>query len=403
MSSKYYSLCFAVVLVALVVAAGFSNVRALSVFDITYPIADLGGCADRIACKAYCSDSANQVVCKAFADEHALVVQIQTHTAGTAQQEQSGKLKAIQKDGGPGACATGASDPLKACQAYCSDTAHIQECVAYGNTHKLLTGDQLKQAQKVAAALKRGAQLPQGCTDTASCTLSCLHPSSLDQAKSCYDFAKSAGLLPKGFDDSIAKKIFSSNMPTMHGTSTSMGTSTTLMNGPGGCTSKDECQTYCVDHQDECIKFAQRTLAMPNHRPDMTSTSTSAADAPGFIRGVRDCIIAVIGQDAFDKLSKDTTSATADIKNAIRACTDQLKGIPGMMGSTSPTRGPGMASSSDRGMRMDGEHATKGGGPMGQQNQDGRPMQKPLPTSPTSFIGLLQQMAAATISFGSQF
>ena len=61
-----------------VVAAVFSFglvsfAAAASIFDITYPIAELGGCADQAACKAYCNDSAHITECVAFAEAHGLM------------------------------------------------------------------------------------------------------------------------------------------------------------------------------------------------------------------------------------------------------------------------------------------------------------------------------------------
>ena len=46
---------------------------AASVFDIEFPIAELGNCADQQACKAYCDDSANKDACIAFGRKFGLV------------------------------------------------------------------------------------------------------------------------------------------------------------------------------------------------------------------------------------------------------------------------------------------------------------------------------------------
>src|SRR3989344_2614075 len=45
---------------------------AESIFDIEFPIAELGGCEDRLACKAYCNEPSNQDVCVALAKRYGL-------------------------------------------------------------------------------------------------------------------------------------------------------------------------------------------------------------------------------------------------------------------------------------------------------------------------------------------
>lgn len=350
------------IVVVAFVGAAFSSTRAASVFDITFPIPELGSCADRAACKEYCNDAANQSACQSFAEAHGLTVRTQSNSETESQSNTAGddKLQAIQKDGGPGKCATGASDPEKTCRAYCNATAHIPECVAYGKSHGFLKGDQLAQAEKVAAALKSGVALPQGCTDQQSCEETCHNPTSLDQARSCFAFAKAADLLPPGFDGSKAERVFSaiqegsapfSSMkdfqqcerardPSVIKKCTDFAVQSGMMTqeeadvvketggkGPGGCQGKDECEQYCADHGDECFEFSrEHDLVRPEQQQHMQAAANQLKQALDHMpAGAKDCIVAAVGQDVLDGLLAGTKPGTQKIGTMMRQCFDQVE------------------------------------------------------------------------------
>lgn len=148
-----------VALLAAVTLAFAGAARAHGTEDITFPVAELGGCTSRDACKAYCSDSANRTACHAFAVSHSLKV-----AASTAD---GSKLRVLLKaDGGPGGCAIGATDPKTACRAYCDSRENIDVCVAYGRSHNLFTGERLNEIRKIE--LRR--LLPGHASTTASTT-----------------------------------------------------------------------------------------------------------------------------------------------------------------------------------------------------------------------------------------
>lgn len=172
----------------------------------TFPITELGNCADRTACKTYCDTEANRSVCASYAQSHGLKRSQQTQQRAP---DRSKLLEAISADGGPGKCGVGATDPVQTCKIYCDSTAHIETCVAYAKSHSLFTGEKLEKAEKVSEAIKNGVSLPSGCTDAKSCKEACENPSTVSQASSCLSFAKAAGLLPPGFNEGAAKKIFS--------------------------------------------------------------------------------------------------------------------------------------------------------------------------------------------------
>ena len=56
------------------ISAGFvSFASAASIFDITYPIDELGGCASQQECKTYCDDLANKDACLIFAEKNGFI------------------------------------------------------------------------------------------------------------------------------------------------------------------------------------------------------------------------------------------------------------------------------------------------------------------------------------------
>src|SRR3989344_2771511 len=54
----------------------------------------------------------------------------------------------------------------KACHAYCDDLAHVTECVAFAESHGLMSTDEARQARKFS---RLGGKGPGGCTSKDSC------------------------------------------------------------------------------------------------------------------------------------------------------------------------------------------------------------------------------------------
>src|SRR3989344_3117755 len=251
-----------------VVAAVFSFglvsfAAAASIFDITYPIAELGGCADQAACKAYCDDLSNKNACIAFSEKMGFVSKEKAEEAkalpssgpgGCASQEAcrtycddpahedecvafgqrygllnkgsdvSERAKLIQEEGGPGKCRS-----EKECRAFCENPAHEGECLDFAEKHNLGDKKQIQSAKKVQ---DQGG--PGGCKSEKECHAYCENP---DNSETCIAFAEGQGFMSK---EEAARARQFSNKP-----------------GPGGCRG-EACKMYCEDsaHQEECIAFA---------------------------------------------------------------------------------------------------------------------------------------------------
>lgn len=157
--------------------------------QVIFPVAELGNCADKMACKAYCADVANREDCQAFAEKHGFGPKRDIITARKAQ---------LVSDGGPGGCAKGADEPLRACRAWCDVPANLQTCLSYAKDNRLITGPKLMRAEKVIEVLQSGEKLPEGCTSIKDCKIACQKPTDVAVARLCYDFAERAGILPPG-------------------------------------------------------------------------------------------------------------------------------------------------------------------------------------------------------------
>ena len=100
--------------------------------EISYPVAELGNCADKAACKTYCDEPANIDTCLSFAEKNNLM------------SKEAKKVKAaITKGIKPPACGG-----KEACDAYCSSSEHIEECVGFGEAAGIISKEDAERIRK---------------------------------------------------------------------------------------------------------------------------------------------------------------------------------------------------------------------------------------------------------------
>ena len=195
--------------------------------NIEYPIPELGNCENEQDCHDYCDDVSNINQCLDFAEKHGLLSDRELEDA--RRFESAGAS-------GPGGC-----DSLLSCELYCSDLNNIRECLAYGEEHGFLEGEELEEARAVQRALDSGVPLPNGCTDKESCKAYCEDPATASQ---CFDFAVAAGFIAEDEIEHIEKamRLMASGQ------------------SPGGCQNEKECEEYCSEdgHHEECLLFAEQ-------------------------------------------------------------------------------------------------------------------------------------------------
>ena len=239
--------------------------------NITFPIAELGGCESKEQCKTYCDDPANIEACVAFAEsnglmnrdeaaqartfagqtgpggcrgpecrticadpayraeciafarEHGLVPPPQGPQVNEPTIDEDKAMRVVEERGGPGGCRT-----KDECRAFCDIEGNMETCLAFATEHDLMSPEDLERARKM---MTEGG--PGGCRGM-QCRAYCESP---DHAEECLAFAEAQGFIPPE-EAEKARKLMNAT-------------------GPGGCRGI-ECKRHCEDpaHQKECFEFA---------------------------------------------------------------------------------------------------------------------------------------------------
>ena len=227
--------------------------------EITYPVKELGGCADKDTCKVYCEEPGNMQSCVNFAEKHNLISE--------KEAEDGRKFSSIvnSRGGGPGGCKT-----RESCEAYCENTDNIDACLAFAEDSDLVPAKDLEDMRKISKLLKEGEKFPGGCKSKSQCEAYCAEP---DNMEACLTFAEKAGFIPPE-ELAMAKKV----VPLMKAGKT-----------PGGCKSKEACESYCgnPDHLDACIAFGEQTGAISPE--EVAIIKKTGGKGPGDCRGRKQC------------------------------------------------------------------------------------------------------------------
>ena len=182
-----------------------------------------GGCREKNQCMEYCNDSSHMKECVEFGEKAGFISKEEAETAK--------KILPILLRGEktPGNCAR-----KEACEAYCRESSHIDECLAFAEKAGLLPPDELAEAKKMSQFIKNG-ETPGKCARKAECEEYCSDQLHFEE---CVGFAERAGLIKKE-DAELAKKVRGL--------------------GPGGCRSLEACEAFCKtpENQEVCIAFAE--------------------------------------------------------------------------------------------------------------------------------------------------
>lgn len=177
---------------------------------ITFPIAELGNCANVRECRDYCEQTEHHQTCTDFAKKHGLHREDER-----AEQEEDELLEAARNELG---CTSKSS-----CLALCEQPENHEKCRAFAERHGLEHEDAEPDPEKQRILEKARTEL--GCESMESCRSIC------EQDKQrCMDFARRHGLHEEG------------DSPPPAG-------------GPGGCRTQEECDRYCREHEEECNRF----------------------------------------------------------------------------------------------------------------------------------------------------
>lgn len=237
-----------------------------------------GQCGSFEACGKFCSDSVNQQTCFEYAKKHQLM--------GEKELRQAERL--VGKSG-PGGCHG------DACREYCEDPANHEECFKFAKDNGFISEEEVQRIEKFKS--NRGSLEsfggPGGCKGEEQCRQYCSEP---EHTQECIDFAKKAGFI---HEDQAREKLerFQQNIeeygPTgdfekyQNGDQENDGQENTegsggyyrkesrpefrhgpppvIQNGPGGCSSPEECIKFCSnpENKSECAKSGPKSGGPP--------------------------------------------------------------------------------------------------------------------------------------------
>jgi len=232
---------------------------------ISFPVAELGNCANKRECKVYCDDATHMSECIAFAERHGLM------NKGEAARARKFSTR-LQGAGGPGGCRS-----HLACESYCQDITNIDECLSFAEEQGI-DDQHVREARKVRAHLSSGGRMPGGCRSKQSCEAYC---SDFNNAEECLAFAEGAGLsIDDRGDDRGPRGV--EQMRKFIELAKSGDT-------PGGCRDKRSCEAYCGggENMEECIAFGER---MGFIRPEEAALARKTGGrGPGGCTSEREC------------------------------------------------------------------------------------------------------------------
>lgn len=259
-----YLITIIFIVVAMTVSADLIN-RALareitSTASIQYPLKELGDCKNGSDCKSYCDKPANVSACLDFAQQNNLM--------SDGEIAQAKKFMANGSEG-PGGCSG-----KNACEQYCDNINHIDECISYAEKNNLMSSQELDEAKKVQSAIAKGVK-PPACGNKKECDAYCEDPNNMEE---CITFGTEAGFI-QGKELEDAQKMLAAIKKGVK---------------PPPCKGKDACDQYCSnpDNIEICMNFAIES-GMMNEQEKENSQKMIAAVKKGVkpprCKGQKEC------------------------------------------------------------------------------------------------------------------
>ena len=140
-----------------------------------------GGCDGKDSCDKYCSESGHMEECITFAQQNGLM-------SGKELEESQKVLAAIKKGVKPPAC-----NGKKECDNYCSSSDHMEECMNFSIEAGLMPPEEQENAQKMLSAIKRGIK-PPACRGEEECQNYCSQDAHIEE---CIKFGEATGMMKK--------------------------------------------------------------------------------------------------------------------------------------------------------------------------------------------------------------
>lgn len=256
--------------------------------------------------------------CHAYCDDLSHVKECiafaESHGLMSEQEAKVAKGFAQLSGKGPGGCTS-----KKSCETYCEDPTHMRQCLTFAKDTGIMDEQELREAEKVALYLEQGGAMPGGCRGEQQCKAYCENG---EHAEECMQFALKAGFMSEK-EAEIFKK--------------------TGGKGPGGCRG-NECKTFCDNgaNREQCVTFAlEHNLMSEEERKHMEEGREKAMDAlQKAPPGVLSCIEATLGAEKVTQLKNGEGFAGPQLGEVFPRCMREVMGD----GSKGPF-GPGSAAS----------------------------------------------------------
>ncbi|MBI4993509.1 hypothetical protein HZC33_00915 [Candidatus Wolfebacteria bacterium] len=359
-----------------------------------------GGCKGKDQCEAFCNDTANIDVCLNFAKNNGLM--------NENELKEAEKFSKALKEGAqaPGSCKN-----KNECENYCNNPDHMEECIAFAEKADLIPRGELEEAKKALKAIKSGVNPPGNCRGKKECETYCSESSHMEE---CLAFAEKAGFIPPEEAIQARKMIPLMQAGKMPGGCRGKNECETycadeshsnecanfaieagLMKpeeaemfkktggkGPGNCKGKDQCEAFCNDsnNQEVCFNFAKEHNLIPAEEVEKMKSGMEQMKK-GFEMAppeVSQCLKSAVGEDVLNKVQSGQTMPSQQLGEQMRKCFEQFmpkmpqapqggpqgEGIPGGQNGQMPPAGM-MPPQGIRGMQGIPEGAGFGGSNFG--------------------------------------
>lgn len=314
-----------------------------------------GGCKGKEQCDAYCQDPTHLEECTNFAVEH-----------GFMSKEDAEMMK---KTGGkgPGGCKS-----KEDCEVFCDNPDNTEECINFAVEQGFMPPEEAEQAKKF---MKAGAQGPGGCKDKEECDAYCQNP---EHGQECLEFGVKMGFIkpeeaeqmrnfvdvggPGGCKTKEECEAFCQkpenqetcfNFGVQQGfikpeevENMKRGMEMMQQGGPGGCKSKEECETYCnnPDNQRECFDFVeQKGIVPPEQMREMREEVRDEVNMKmgGMPEELKECLRSALGEE-FDKIERGEIVPGPEFGRFMSECAQKMQkpmGPPPEEGQPGPPEG----------------------------------------------------------------
>ncbi len=222
--------------------------------QIEFPIPELGNCGSIDECDAYCRTNSANSACQQYAE---MTDMEEYYEEDFGEKEEPEDVSEGTEGINFPIAELDNCGSMEECAMYCGQPDHREQCTAFAQAHGMSTPQQQEEEQK-----KSG---PGGCSSPEECKEYCKNN---PQDKECQQ----------------AKEQFCVQYPERckmkeHEMQKDMDK---IKEGPGGCTSLEECKTYCEKHPDnaECKEM----------KPEPGNMEKKEKTGPGGCTSPEECI-----------------------------------------------------------------------------------------------------------------